>query len=641
MRSPDVRGTTGRVPLGKLLGKGAEGAVYEVIGRADAAAKIYVKPASAERSAKLVAMQSMLTPALGQLTAWPIEVLTDREGHVCGFMMANLRNSKDIHRLYSPRSRLSEFPDADWRMLVRTALNTAKAFAVLHENGFLVGDVNHGGVRVAADATVKLIDCDSFQISHKGRNYLCEVGVQDFTPPELQGHVFRQTMRTANHDNFGLAVLIFQLLLNGRHPFAGRFRGPQDMPIEKAIPQFRYAYGSNTAATGMQPPPYSAPAAAASPQVAALWERAFGNAGAAPNGRPTAKDWVRALSNLEKQFARCNVQSSHWYFAGHGSCPWCPIEKAGVSLFGIPAGTIARPIGGPFNMDAIWRDIVAAAVPALPALPGLPQVAPSSAALALGKRREAWHRMAFGVALSIVVLGSVFDISLFLLWLIIACVIGPWINSRGRVDRSPLLAAQREAKSRYDELSKRWSREDGTASYNLKIAELKILREEWIGLPELRKRRFEQLVANRQKHALRSFLDQYKIERARIPGIGASKKAMLQSFNIETAADITQHAVMQVPGFGPALTEKLMRWRRGIEHNFRFDPKSAIDPRQVADLDHAIASRKSEIENALQSGRASLMQLRSATLSRRQAIESAFHQAAHDFAQASADVNAT
>lgn len=641
MSSPDVRGASGRIPLGKLLGKGAEGAVYEVPGRADAAAKIYVNPASAERSAKLIAMQSLITPALAQLTAWPIEVLRSPNGNVCGFLMANLRDSKDIHRLYSPKSRLSEFPSADWRMLVRAALNTAKAFAALHENGFLVGDVNHGGVRVAANATVKLIDCDSFQISHQGRIYLCEVGVQDFTPPELQGHVFRQTVRTANHDNFGLAVLIFQLLLNGRHPFAGRFRGPQDMPIEKAIPQFRYAYGSNTAATGMQPPPYSAPPSAASPQVAALWERAFGSAGVAASGRPSAQEWVRVLSELEKHFARCNVQSSHYYFAGHGSCPWCPIEKAGVALFGIPVGTVARPMGGPFNMDAVWRDILALAVPALPALSGLPQATPSASAQAIGKRREVWRTTAFGMAALIVVLGLVLDSSLFLIWVIIACVIGPWVNSRGGVDRSPFLTAEREAKSKYDDLSRRWNREDGTQSYNSKKAELSALREEWVGLPALRKQRFEQLVANRQRHALRAFLDQHEIERAKIPGIGAGKKAMLESFNIETAADINPHAVMQVPGFGPALTEKLMRWRRGIERNFRFDPQSAIDPRQIADLDRTMAIRKTEIENALQNGRASLMQLRSGVLSRRQAIERSLHQAAIDFAQATADVNAT
>ncbi len=637
MSSPDVRGATGRVPLGKLLGKGAEGAVYEVSGRADSAAKIYVKPASAERSAKLMVMPSLWTPALAKLTAWPTEVLRNPDGSICGFLMENLRDSKDIHRLYNPKSRLSEFPNSDWRMLVRAALNTAKAFAVLHENGFLVGDVNFGGVRVSANATVKLIDCDSFQISHQGRTYLCEVGVQDFTPPELQGHVFRQTVRTANHDNFGLAVLIFQLLLNGRHPFAGRFRGPQDMPIEKAIPQFRYAYGSNPASTGMQPPPHSAPAAAASPQVAALWERAFGSAGVAASGRPSAQEWVRVLSESEKNFARCNVRPSHYYFSGYGSCPWCPIEKAGIVLF--PTGSIDRPMSGPFNMDAVWRDILAMTVPALPSLPEIPQVAPSAAAQAIGKRRGVWRVMGLAMATLIFVLGLAFDSSSFLLWVILACVIGPWVNSRGNADRTPLFAAQRQAKARYDDLSGRWSREDGSQSFNLKIAGLRALREEWVGLPALRKQRFEQLVANRQKHAMRAFLDQYEIERAKIPGIGAGKKAMLESFNIETAADITQHAVMQVPGFGPALTEKLMRWRRGIERNFRFDPQSAIDPRQIADLDRTIGIRKAEIENALLSGRTSLMQQRSAILSRRQAMESSLQQAASEFAQATADVN--
>jgi DNA-binding helix-hairpin-helix protein with protein kinase domain len=640
MSAPDVRGVAGRIPLGKLLGKGAEGAVYEVSGRTDAAAKIYVKPASAERSAKLMVMQSLLTPALAQLTAWPLEVLRDPRGNVCGFLMANLRDSKDVHRLYSPKSRLSEFPDADWRMLVRAALNTAKAFAVLHENGFLVGDVNHGGVRVAANATVKLIDCDSFQISSQGRTYLCEVGVQDFTPPELQGHVFRQTVRIANHDNFGLAVLIFQLLLNGRHPFAGRYRGPQEMPIEKAISQFRYAYGSNPASTGMQPPPHSASAIAASPQVAALWERAFGSAGVAPSGRPSAQEWVRVLSELEKDFTRCRVRASHYYFGGHGSCPWCPIEMAGVALFGIPMGRVATPTGGAFNMDTIWRDILAMAVPALPPIPALPHLAPSATAQAIGKRRGVWRGMGFAMATLIFVLGLAFDSSSFLLWLIVACVIGLWVNSRGGVDRSPLLAAQRQAKARYDDLSGRWKREEGTPSFSAKYSELKALRDEWTGLPAQRKQRFEQLVANRQKHALQAFLDQYEIERAKIPGIGAGKKAMLESFNIETAADITQHAVMQVPGFGPALTEKLMRWRRGIERNFRFDPQSAIDPRQIADLDRTIALRKADIENALQAGRAGLIQLRSAILARRQAIEGPLQQSTIDYAQATADLNA-
>ncbi|MEB2222852.1 hypothetical protein VDS21_07065 [Xanthomonas campestris pv. campestris] len=241
MVSPALVGKSGPVRLGKQLGKGGEGTVFEVEGRPDSAAKIYLAAVSSERADKLVAMAALRTAALDQLTAWPTDVLRQSDGKVCGFVMANLRASKDIHKLYSPKSRLAEFPQADWRLVVRAALNTARAFSVIHQAGHLVGDVNHGGVRVSPDATVKLIDTDSFQISHQGRTFLCEVGVQDFTPPELHGKAFKQVTRTANHDNFGLAVLIFQMLMNGRHPFAGRYSGPGDMPIENAIPEFRYA----------------------------------------------------------------------------------------------------------------------------------------------------------------------------------------------------------------------------------------------------------------------------------------------------------------------------------------------------------------------------------------------------------------
>lgn len=253
MVSPALVGKSGPVRLGKQLGKGGEGTVFEVEGRPDSAAKIYLAAVSSERADKLVAMAALRTAALDQLTAWPTDVLRQSDGKVCGFVMANLRASKDIHKLYSPKSRLAEFPQADWRLVVRAALNTARAFSVIHQAGHLVGDVNHGGVRVSPDATVKLIDTDSFQISHQGRTFLCEVGVQDFTPPELHGKAFKQVTRTANHDNFGLAVLIFQMLMNGRHPFAGRYSGPGDMPIENAIPEFRYAYGKDTARTRMQP----------------------------------------------------------------------------------------------------------------------------------------------------------------------------------------------------------------------------------------------------------------------------------------------------------------------------------------------------------------------------------------------------
>jgi len=640
MASHVLVGESGPVRLGKLLGRGGEGTVYEVEGRPEAAAKIYASPASAERADKLVAMAALRTPALDQLTAWPTEVLRQQDGKVSGFVMANLRDSKDIHRLYSPKSRLADFPQADWRMVVRAALNTARAFAVLHQAGHLVGDVNHGGVRVAPNATVRLIDTDSFQVSHQGRTFLCEVGVQDFTPPELQGKAFKQVTRTANHDNFGLAVLIFQMLMNGRHPFAGRYSGPGEMPIEKAIPEFRYAYSSNAAAMKMQPPPLTPHAAAASPLVAGLWERAFGSNGPRADGRPKAQEWVQALTQVETGFVRCTVRSSHFYFGAYGSCPWCPIERAGIALFGATAEVIKKLSSSQFNLELVWRDISSALLPPMPALPP-PRVVPAtSAVLVMGQRRSVWRKVAWGVGLTIAMLGVLISAPLFPLWAGWGLIMGAWLNSRGKADFAPIITRNQQAKTHYDGLKERWAREQADTQIQAKQQQLRPLRDELMGLKGERDRRYTVLMNNRQRHALNAYLDRFEIEKASISGIGAAKKAMLESFGVETAADVSRGRVLQVPGFGPALTDRLLKWRSKLEAQFRFDPNSAIDPRQVADLDRVIMSRRSQLESELATGRMAILQMRQAALTRRQALESAMQEAVGIYSQAAADVKA-
>ncbi|MCC4589886.1 hypothetical protein LL974_01925 [Xanthomonas campestris pv. cannae] len=640
MASPVLVGKSGPVRLGKQLGKGGEGAVFEVDGRPDSAAKIYLAAVSSERADKLVAMAALRTTALDQLTAWPTDVLRQSDGKVCGFVMANLRASKDIHKLYSPKSRLAEFPQADWRLVVRAALNTARAFSVLHQAGHLVGDVNHGGVRVSPDATVKLIDTDSFQISHQGRTFLCEVGVQDFTPPELHGKAFKQVTRTANHDNFGLAVLIFQMLMNGRHPFAGVYSGPGDMTIERAIPEFRYAYSKDTVRTRMSPPPLSASPAAASPWVADLWEKAFGIEGAKPGERPKAEDWVQALTKLEQHFKRCSSRPSHFYFSGLAECPWCPIERAGIALFGGAAVVISKLPSGSFNLDSVWRDITAAVLPPMHALPQLKVVPANPHIQALGSRRTFWKTIGWLVGLLIAVLGIALSAVLAPVWACLGWLMGAWINSRGRSDLGPLSSGYKQARAQYDGLVARWKQEQADPQLQSKQNQLRPLRDEHAGLQAERERRYRALSNNREQIARKKFLDQFEIERATIPGIGAAKKAMLESFNIETAADVNRNAVLNVPGFGPALTERLLKWRQDKELRFRFDPNSAIDPRQVADLDRTIQARRAQIEADLMAGRAAILQMRQAAMARRRSLEEAMRAAVDDLSQKAADARA-
>lgn len=640
MASPVLIGKSGPVRLGKQLGKGGEGTVFEVEGKPDSAAKIYLSAVSSERADKLVAMAAVRTAALDQLTAWPTDVLRQSDGKVCGFVMVNLRASKDIHKLYSPKSRLADFPQADWRLVVRAALNTARAFSVLHQAGHLVGDVNHGGVRVSADATVKLIDTDSFQISHQGRTFLCEVGVQDFTPPELHGKAFKRVTRTANHDNFGLAVLIFQMLMNGRHPFAGRYSGPGDMPIEKAIPEFRYAYGRDIARTRMSPPPLSASPAAASPWVSDLWERAFGTEGAKPGGRPRAEDWVQALTKLEQHFKRCSSRPSHFYFNGLAECPWCPIERAGIALFGGAAVVIPKLGSGPFNLDAIWRDISMAALPPMQAIPQLKAVPATPQMQALGSRRAFWKTTGWLVGLLIAVLGITLSAVFAPVWAGLGWALGAWVNSRGHSDLGPLKSGHQQAKAQFDGLSARWKQEQAETQLQSKQNQLRPLKEEHAGLQAERDRRYNALFNNRRRSALKQFLDQFEIEQASIPGVGAAKKAMLESFGIETAADVNRNAVLNVPGFGPALTDRVMKWRQEKEARFHFNPNSSIDPRQVADLDRTIQARRAQIEADLVAGRLAILQMRQAAMARRRSLEEAMRAAIDDLSQRTADATA-
>jgi len=264
------------VEPGKVLGRGGEGAVHEIAGRPGFVAKIYHQPVSPDKALKLEGMVRQAHPGLLEIAAWPVDVLRIQPGGPAqGFVMHRVNGYHEIHSLYGPSHRKRTFPQADWSFLIHTARNLASAFETIHARGHVIGDVNPGNVVVSPQALVKLIDCDSFQIDTGERLFLCDVGVPQFTAPELQDRPFHGLRRTPDHDAFSLALLCFHLLFMGRHPFAGRYRGKGDMPIERAIQDYRFAFGRHAAARLMEPPPHTLPFTALPQTVAELFERAF------------------------------------------------------------------------------------------------------------------------------------------------------------------------------------------------------------------------------------------------------------------------------------------------------------------------------------------------------------------------------
>ena len=125
-------GTGQAVRLGNKLGQGGEGSVYEVVGSAAIVAKIYHRPPTPSLADKIRVMAALRTDQIDKLTAWPIGLLSSRAGAPLGLTMPRIAGYKDIHQLYSPKSRRAEFSNADWRFLVRAATNLARAFATVH-----------------------------------------------------------------------------------------------------------------------------------------------------------------------------------------------------------------------------------------------------------------------------------------------------------------------------------------------------------------------------------------------------------------------------------------------------------------------------------------------------------------------------
>ena len=341
MTPPPLIDTNGHpFPLGPELASGGEGAVFALPNDLNRVAKLYHHPPTVQTVKKLSAMIPLGNPQLLTLAAWPSELLRHSSTRkVAGFVMPRMIDCQPIQHLYNPVQRLKFFPHAGWTFQVRAAQNLAAAFDEIHKTGCLVGDVNQSNAQVSPQALVRLIDCDSFQVRASGKQYLCEVGVPHYTPPELQGKPLRGLVRTENHDRFGLAVLLYQLLFVGRHPFAGIYRGTGDPSFEQLIAEFRFAQGPLARSWGMDPPPHTPTFDDIPPDVGMLFRRAF-ERGSETGTRPQPSEWLPALQQLEQNTVECPADAGHKYWRGATSCVWCRLATNGGPeyYFGVAGG---------------------------------------------------------------------------------------------------------------------------------------------------------------------------------------------------------------------------------------------------------------------------------------------------------------
>ena len=312
------------------IGSGGQARIYAVPGDPGLVAKVYREPRD-EYARKLAVMlanpPSDPSAAQGHASiAWPLDLLLsqDKKPRVVGYIMPRAHASTPILERYNPSLRRRECPLFNYLYLHRVARNLASVFHALHLRDYVIGDVNESNILVTDTAIVTLVDTDSFQVRDREQNsvFRCPVGRPEFTPPELQGKAFHYATRVPENDRFGLAVMIFQLLMEGTHPFAGIYTGNGDPPpYETRIAGGYFPYGA--ARLMYRPLPAAPPIEILPPALWELFSRCFEAGHATPAARPDAQTWVLALREAEQNLALCAVNEQHRYGNHLSACPWC------------------------------------------------------------------------------------------------------------------------------------------------------------------------------------------------------------------------------------------------------------------------------------------------------------------------------
>ncbi|NOY43014.1 MAG: hypothetical protein GXP26_14420 [Planctomycetes bacterium] len=573
------------IQLGAEIGKGGEGSVFEIEGKPSVVAKIYhQKPLPEDQVAKLEIVIKQWSETLDAISAWPHSFVYDeRTKQPRGLIMPKIVAARHLHELYGSTNRRLHFPEAYWHHLVLAARNVAAAFEAFHSNGIVVGDVNQGNLMVDQSMCVRMIDCDSFQITGRDQTFFCPVGTPHFTPPELQSKKLRDVYRTKNHDAFGMAVLIFHLLFVGRHPFAGRYRGAGDMTIEKAIGERRFAFSKHRGETLLDPPPASLQLTDLPPSLAALFEAAFRADVENGDVRPTAKQWVIELETLIKQRKSCSFEPVHVYFGGLRDCPWCRIEDEGGPAFFITSGNTT--IISPERLDLLDEKIQELRIKAFPDLsikrldlPGIPLLKK----LEVMPKRQKIDAVALAfVAMCVLSLAGIWHGGALLAGTVgaLACC-GYFLfgkepsGRRKKVDgfiaalangHEKLLKVARGIAGAHQQRN----REFDTAVEGLKV-EIQHYGAEGNELKEVLK-----LHSGSQK---RDFLRKHLIRDSfgDIRGLKRMMVPMLESFGVDSALDINRLNLYGVPSIDPSLVMELLNWRATIEQKYKFKPSHGV-----------------------------------------------------------------
>lgn len=322
----------------KPLGSGGEGSVFKLAKNPNILVKIYTDRAlerMPEIEHKIKAMVSKKPGLLDYngltIIAWPSYVVYDDHKKFVGYLMKRVQAKNQLSHVITPGLQKNKFPNLTWYDRLVISINLAKVMSYIHKNDTVVGDINTSDFFVYPGFEIGVVDTDSFQFTAQNRLYKCVVFTPDYTPPEVIEEKKRSSIevkRIPNHDNYGLAILVFQVLMMGVHPFSARIKGVMGFDgnainynMEHEI--FPYSTGNNN----IIPPKNAMPFSFFPKNIQDLFTRAF-EKNSENHTRPTAEEWVTGLRTIKDNIKKCKKDKTHFYPAHFQKCPICAREAS-------------------------------------------------------------------------------------------------------------------------------------------------------------------------------------------------------------------------------------------------------------------------------------------------------------------------
>ena len=315
-----------------LLGSGGEGSIYSLDELPDHVAKVYHNPGDAIRSKLelMVANPPTMPDTGGHVSiTWPLDTLCEDPSRdtssVVGYLMHRLSASRQLNQCFNPAARKRVASHYTYKHLCAIAINLAIVVNAVHDGNYVIGDINESNFLVDDNGFVTLIDTDSFQVIDQsdGTVHRSPVGKPEYTPPDLQGMAFRDTDRNQYHDRFGLGVLIFQLLLEGRHPYTGRYTGQGEPPATEDNIASGYFLHSESRAVPLVEGPGYLPFDTLDGPLQESFRLCFDSGHDNGLVRPTPRQWEDAITASVQSLAQCSENPNHLYFPHYPWCPWC------------------------------------------------------------------------------------------------------------------------------------------------------------------------------------------------------------------------------------------------------------------------------------------------------------------------------